>query len=135
MGIVLHVQNIGGGHFLGAAASATKGVHSIFGLIALFVVVAQIVFGAIIHFMWGGPGSGPTVMEIIHWWMGRSLLILAAITIILGVIETRGSIGLIAIPIVWIVLCTAIILNGVRERAKRNRYGGSSASYQLYENH
>jgi hypothetical protein len=97
-GVILYVlSDTGIGHFNHATISVTNYCHSIFGMIIISLVVLQIGLGALSDAWWriqfwrkgSIPLPGP-FPEKVHWWLGRSLVLLSVIQVFLGLVEGQN---------------------------------------------
>ncbi len=113
--IALVFQN--GNHF-STTTSVTRGAHSILGMIVISFVCCQVVLGVAINALWqrqykAGSGAVPekTLGDIAHHFFGRAILLLAVITLFLGLVEIQSPwffyliFGLVLVAWVAVFVC------------------------------
>jgi hypothetical protein len=113
--IVSYVNSVTGQHFTSKATSNTAGAHQVIGLIVFILIWIQICLGIIIDRVWKskhakmGEGEFPatSVLDRVHWWSGRLLMVLALVNMLLGAIELGST---AAIAVLATVKGVAIIL-------------------------
>jgi len=115
IGFALIVVHVGNNHFWNSASSPTSGAHGTVGLVLFILFFVQIILGVIIHFLWQSEynrtGSAPEtgIMDYIHHFCGRIIVLAAFVQICLGIVELRVELWIIA-PVVIVEVAIIVIL-------------------------
>lgn len=89
---------------VGVSKSSEKhlhGTHRKLGVATLFFLLAQLILGITIARLFSPNKTGPTKLEKLHWWLGRLTIILAFITILVGLVWTRQE--------VWMLISSLVL--------------------------
>ena len=91
-----------------------KGVHSKIGLAVMIVTVLQIILGYVSNAMWTPDRKEISVWDKVHWWVGRSIFILAIANVYLGLDEYEefAPLSKTIIIMYWIVIAAGFGLLG-----------------------
>merc|ERR1711916_64402 len=105
--IVWYVQDEGDPHFI-LPEGTTRGAHGILGLILFILMFVQAFLGVLSDTLWRiafkKSGELPTpkvIPEKVHWWLGRSIVVLGAVVIFLGIAEYYLPYWVYGIFIAW----------------------------------
>jgi hypothetical protein len=88
--------------------------HSYIGIVIVIMTIVQVVFGVLANRLWSPAREGtPVYPDMIHWWLGRALLLGGAGNAAYGtyVIASGFQVGLI-ICIVWIAAVVGFFVAG-----------------------
>ena len=97
LGTTVGIQRSEGRHFLGN--------HRKLGIAVLAGILFQTTLGIIISYLYNATRVKPPVIDKIHWWLGRCLVLLAFVTIDIGILWMALDVSiLIAIIIAQFVL-------------------------------
>ncbi|KAJ3011469.1 hypothetical protein HKX48_006826 [Thoreauomyces humboldtii] len=81
LGLVYHVVDVGGeGHY----SYKANGIHAIFGLLVVILTVPQAFLGFIIDRLWSPSRTSIPWWDKLHWWMGRTVFLLALVNVPFG---------------------------------------------------
>ncbi|KAJ3090837.1 hypothetical protein HK100_007341, partial [Physocladia obscura] len=99
----------------------TSSNHAIIGtIVALAVYPSQILLGFLSNQLWTASRVAVPWWDKVHWWLGRSVCVLAAVNIHLGLNLYGAGTGLIVVFWIWIVAIFVVFyLMGER------KYGGA----------
>jgi Na+-driven multidrug efflux pump len=67
-------------------------VHSIAGLMVFILLLVQNLVGIVIDRMYESDRVVIPIRDKIHWWLGRSVFVLAIVTVFLGVTQYGGGV-------------------------------------------
>jgi hypothetical protein len=107
---ILIVSNVESEHF--------DGKHQQIGLAVFIMMFLQIALGFVSNWLWSPTRTFIPWWDKVHWYFGRSLLILAIINIFLGILEygedisEQKLIGLEVTYWVWIGLASTVMILG-----------------------
>lgn len=130
--IIAYYQNTAAVHF--RTNSRTMGAHAILGIITICFVIMQIVLGIVADRVWHSEhkktGAFPepkAFPDMLHWWLGRSILVLAIIVVFLGITEMGYGWPFYIGWMIWCVLVIAAFVAGFLWKWKTGKLGGSSS--------
>jgi plastocyanin len=134
--IVAHVEQTGQGHFGYLASSRSLTAHPILGLIIFIVTCVQVVMGFVANRLWqasfkksDGVVPDKNVVDYIHIWTGRGLLLLSIAQIFLGVFEMYLATWINAIFAAWYAIWAVLVVVGlVSKKSAREKEAQAAAS-------
>jgi hypothetical protein len=88
VGISLVFLYTSGPHF-----STESSIHPLLGLITTILLVLQIILGFVIDALFDENRRSTPWYDVLHWWVGRLLSVLALATIVLGIVYFEKGYG------------------------------------------
>lgn len=105
-------------------------VHGIFGVIVFSLALAQACLGVVIHFNYRPDRAQVPLIDKIHWWVGRSLLVAALVTMALG--STFFGVGILIAYLVYVAIIVALfVFAEFRYGGGHSRLHGNDSSLEL----
>merc|ERR1719197_1905986 len=88
--------------------------HSFIGIAIVVLSLVQPIIGILANRWWTPDRSGtPLFPDMVHWWLGRLLLIAGAVNVLIGAILVKGglNVGFIVL-LVWLLLVVGYMIAG-----------------------